>query len=59
MEIWALGCLVYGVATRRVNPNTPRVMFSDSIFDSFAADIYHDLTSRLYSPGLANFTLAC
>ena len=47
VDMWALGCVMYGACTGRVTAETARVMFSDSREKNFENDIKHDL--RRYS----------
>ena len=58
IDIWALGCVLYGICTKRLrNADTP-VMFEEVRNPSFADDLRLDIcTVHGYSPQLANLIL--
>ena len=58
VDCWALGCILYAVCTRRVLPETARVMFSDVDDDDFESDIRGDLALGGYSSTTADIILA-
>jgi serine/threonine protein kinase len=55
VDMWAVGCILYAVCTKRVLPETARIMFSDVDDDDFAESIRHDLSG--YSMALQDFVL--
>lgn len=55
VDVWALGCIAYGMCTGRVTAETARVMFSDARDKNFERNIRHDL--RLYSEKLRNIVM--
>eukprot|EP01065_Artemidia_motanka_P023717 TRINITY_DN2838_c0_g1_i1.p1 TRINITY_DN2838_c0_g1~~TRINITY_DN2838_c0_g1_i1.p1 ORF type:complete len:981 (+),score=230.55 TRINITY_DN2838_c0_g1_i1:64-3006(+) len=48
VDMWALGCIIYAAATRRVDSDTVRVMFFDAREPGFAEDIDRDLQGPGY-----------
>eukprot|EP00755_Sulcionema_specki_P009563 Sspe_Gene.44037::Locus_21566_Transcript_1_1_Confidence_1.000_Length_3109::g.44037::m.44037 len=58
-DMWAVGCILYAVATRRVEPHTMRVMFSDALkADGFQEEVAEELQDYGYSVVLAKLTAA-
>lgn len=55
VDVWALGCIAYGMATGRVSAETARVMFSDARDKNFDRAIRYDL--RNYSEKLRNIVM--
>eukprot|EP01064_Diplonema_japonicum_P021766 TRINITY_DN31334_c0_g1_i1.p1 TRINITY_DN31334_c0_g1~~TRINITY_DN31334_c0_g1_i1.p1 ORF type:complete len:869 (+),score=178.83 TRINITY_DN31334_c0_g1_i1:46-2652(+) len=49
VDIWALGCILYAVATKRVRSSDIRVMFCDAMKAEFHGGIAVELKSRGYS----------
>ncbi|CUG93317.1 protein kinase, putative [Bodo saltans] len=57
VDMWALGCIMYAVCTRRVLPEMTKIMFADVTDDDFEESIRADLTP-VYSSALQDFILA-
>jgi serine/threonine protein kinase len=57
VDMWALGCILYAVCTRRVLPEMTKIMFADVNDDDFEDSIRVDLTPA-YSKALQDFILA-
>jgi serine/threonine protein kinase len=57
VDVWGLGCIIYAMCSRRVNPNDARVMFSDAIDPHFTTEIHAELSSRGYSDRLIGVML--
>lgn len=57
VDMWAFGCIIYAVCTRRVQPETARIMFADVDDDDFEESIRADM-SPAYSVALQDFVLA-
>jgi serine/threonine protein kinase len=55
VDVWAMGCIAYGMCTGRVTAETARVMFSDARDKNFERAIRHDL--RGYSDKLRNVVM--
>lgn len=55
VDMWAVGCILYAVCTRRVMPETARIMFSDVDDDDFEESVRHDLAA--YSTALQDAVL--
>ena len=56
-DIWSLGCVLYAVATRRVNNNTVRLMFQEVGNPDFHSSIRRDLAKLNYSELFISFVL--
>eukprot|EP01065_Artemidia_motanka_P002781 TRINITY_DN11309_c1_g1_i1.p1 TRINITY_DN11309_c1_g1~~TRINITY_DN11309_c1_g1_i1.p1 ORF type:complete len:947 (+),score=253.11 TRINITY_DN11309_c1_g1_i1:92-2932(+) len=48
-DCWAVGCILYACATRRVEPTSVRIMFADAVNPGFQGDIHDELTRLGYS----------
>jgi serine/threonine protein kinase len=57
VDMWALGCILYAVCSRRVLPEMTKIMFADVNDDDFEESIRVDLTPA-YSKALQDFILA-
>lgn len=56
VDIWALGCVLYAVCTRRVEASEVKVMFSEAAKPGFTASLLQELTAVYrYSEALASF----
>jgi serine/threonine protein kinase len=55
VDVWAMGCIAYGMCTGRVTAETARVMFSDARDKNFERSIRQDL--RGYSDKLRNIVI--
>eukprot|EP00754_Rhynchopus_humris_P034216 Rhum_TRINITY_DN15555_c0_g1::Rhum_TRINITY_DN15555_c0_g1_i1::g.161212::m.161212 len=58
VDIWAIGCILYAAATRRVQSDNIRVMFSDAAKPGFVNEIISDLTKRGYSQWFADLVVS-
>ncbi len=59
VDIWAIGCILYAMATRRCEPENVKVMFSESSRPDFKKMIFNEVHQQLgYSDGLASFIVA-
>jgi serine/threonine protein kinase len=56
-DLWSLGCVLYAVATRRVNNNTVRLMFQDVGNPDFHSSVRRDLEKLNYSELFIQFVL--
>lgn len=54
-DCWSSGCILYAVATRRVEPEAVRVMFADATRPDFRDGIVNDIVQRGYSEQLGRF----
>ena len=54
-DMWSMGCVMYAVATRRLQDGKVRVMFRDCEEPGFHASIREDILQCGYSPALAQF----
>ena len=57
VDVWGLGCIIYAMCTRRVNPSDARVMFSDATDPDFAAEVRQELAVRGYSDKITSIML--
>eukprot|EP01063_Lacrimia_lanifica_P021197 TRINITY_DN2846_c0_g1_i1.p1 TRINITY_DN2846_c0_g1~~TRINITY_DN2846_c0_g1_i1.p1 ORF type:complete len:1029 (+),score=282.27 TRINITY_DN2846_c0_g1_i1:137-3223(+) len=58
VDMWALGCILYGACTRRIDSNATKVMFSEVTKDSFKEDLQRDVHAVAgYSETLSDFIL--
>jgi serine/threonine protein kinase len=55
VDLWSLGCVLYGACTGRITAENARVMFSDARGKTFEGDIQHDL--RRYSDKMRRIVL--
>ena len=55
-DLWSVGCILYAACTKRVLPDTARVMFADVDDDDFESSVRLDLSG--YSVELQNFILS-
>lgn len=58
VDCWALGCILYAMCTRRVLPETARVMFSDVDDEDFEEQIRGDLELGGYSKAMGDIIMA-
>ena len=56
VDMWAVGCIVYAICTKRVEPENARIMFADVDDSDFQTSIEEDL--RDYSSELRHLVLA-
>jgi serine/threonine-protein kinase PDIK1L len=55
IDIWAVGCIIYALGTKRASPTATKVMFSEATKHGFADEIREDLKD--YSPRVAELVL--
>ncbi|KAK7201873.1 Protein kinase domain/Protein tyrosine kinase [Novymonas esmeraldas] len=56
VDIWAVGCILYAVCSKRVDSSNVKVMFSDSTHSDFHVRLREEITNVYgYSPALAWF----
>ena len=56
-DIWAIGCLIYSMATRRVTKTEARTMFLDRMRPDFEETIISDLEKECYSKDLSSLVM--
>eukprot|EP01059_Diplonema_ambulator_P003710 TRINITY_DN13422_c0_g2_i3.p1 TRINITY_DN13422_c0_g2~~TRINITY_DN13422_c0_g2_i3.p1 ORF type:complete len:896 (+),score=262.34 TRINITY_DN13422_c0_g2_i3:4646-7333(+) len=49
VDIWALGCILYSCATKRVRSSNTRIMFADAMKPDFLSGIAEELKGQGYS----------
>jgi serine/threonine protein kinase len=58
VDIWALGCILYAVCAKRVEPDNVKVMFSESTRPDFYKKLFHELNTVYgYSEACAKFII--
>jgi serine/threonine protein kinase len=56
VDIWAVGCILYAVCAKRVEPDNVKVMFSESARPDFYKKLFHELNTVYgYSEACAKF----
>jgi serine/threonine protein kinase len=55
-DMWAVGCIAYAICTKRVQPDTARIMFADVDDADFQSSILHDLAG--YSKEMQDVVLS-
>lgn len=59
VDIWAVGCILYAVCAKRVEPDNVRVMFSESSRPDFHKKLFTELHNVYgYSEGCAKFIIS-
>ena len=58
VDMWAVGCIMYGAATGRVTAETARVMFNDAQDRGFKREIMGELQAVGYSRAFGELVLA-
>jgi serine/threonine protein kinase len=56
VDVWAMGCILYAMCTRRASGSNTRTMFSDSLKEGFYEEIRHEM--RMYSEELVDLICA-
>ena len=57
-DVWALGCMIYAMCSRRVSKSDVRVLWRESAAPDFQAKLQEEIRTELgYSPELAEFTV--
>eukprot|EP00760_Papus_ankaliazontas_P025672 PhM_4_TR2841/c0_g1_i2/m.36965 len=56
VDIWAAGCIVYALCTRRVTPHNTRVMFSEASRPGFEDELRDEILA-VYSPQMVRLVL--
>lgn len=57
-DVWSLGCVLYAIATARLDRHNVRVMCDDAKREGFVSIILNDILSHQYSLNFASFVVS-